>query len=66
MVSGNIPGMIGPDLLTRQEAMDYLRISKRTLDNLMRKRDIPFIKIGKKVLFRKADIDAWLESKVVK
>ena len=54
------------DLLTRKEAMEYLRISRGTLDRMMRRRDLPFIKMGKKVLFRKADIDRFLESKIVK
>jgi excisionase family DNA binding protein len=53
------------ELLTRAELMEYLRISRGTLDKLMRRHEIPFIKLGKKVLFRKREIDAWLESKKV-
>jgi len=54
------------DLLTRKETMEYLRICRGTLDRMMKKHDIPFIKMGKKVLFRKSDIDAFLESKTVR
>jgi excisionase family DNA binding protein len=54
------------ELLTRSEVMEYLRISRGTLDRLMKKREIPFIKLAQKVLFRKADIDRWLESKTVR
>jgi excisionase family DNA binding protein len=54
------------DLMERAEVMDYLRISRGTLDKLQKRREFPFAKIGKKVLFRKRDIDAWLESKVIK
>jgi excisionase family DNA binding protein len=43
----------------------YLRISRGTLDKLMRRHEIPFIKLGKKVLFRKREIDAWLEAKKI-
>ncbi|MGB7296810.1 MAG: helix-turn-helix domain-containing protein [Candidatus Aminicenantales bacterium] len=53
-------------MLTKKEMLEYLRISKGTLDKMMRKREIPFHKIGKRVLFKKSDIDRWLESKRVK
>jgi excisionase family DNA binding protein len=58
------------DLLTKEEVMEYLRISLTTLDRLMKSHEIPFHKMkeGRRghVLFRQADIDAWLESKRVK
>lgn len=53
------------DLWERAEVMEYLRISRGTLDKLQKRREIPFAKIGKKVLFRKADIDRWLEDRMV-
>jgi len=54
------------NLMERAEVMEYLRISRGTLDKLQKRREIPFFKLGKKVVFNKADIDAWLESKRVK
>jgi excisionase family DNA binding protein len=54
------------DLLTRKELMDYLRIKQGTLRKLMLKREFPYFKLEKRVLFRKSDIDKWLESKRVK
>lgn len=54
------------DLMERAEVMEYLRISRGTLDKIQRRREIPFAKVGKKVLFRKRDIDSWLESKTIK
>jgi len=53
------------ELITKIEVQTFLRISKRTLDNLMKAREIPFFKLKRKVLFRKSDIDKWLESKKV-
>ena len=53
-------------LMTRKDVMDYLRISHGTLDKIMKNRSIPYIKLERKVLFKKSDIDAWLESKQVK
>lgn len=46
--------------------MEYLRISRGTVDNWMKKQGMPFFKVEKKVLFRKADVDAWLETKRIK
>jgi len=54
------------DLLTKEDVEAYLRIGRRTLDRLLKAREIPFIKLGRRVLFKKADIDAWLETKRVK
>lgn len=53
-------------LFTRKELMEYLRISHGTLDKLIKTRAIPYIKLERKVLFKKADVEAWLESKRVK
>jgi len=44
------------ELFNRKEAAVYLRICKTTLDNLT----IPRIKIRRRVLFRKSELDQWL------
>ena len=54
------------DLMTKAEVMAFLRISKRTLDKMMKAREIPFFKLKRKVLFKRQDIDRWLETKRVK
>jgi excisionase family DNA binding protein len=54
------------EILTKTELMEYLRISRGTVDNWMKKQGMPFFKVEKKVLFRKSNIDTWLESKVVR
>lgn len=53
-------------LLTRRELMDYLRIKPSTLRKLMLRNEFPYFKLERRVLFRKDDIDKWLESKRVK
>jgi len=47
------------DVLTRKGAAAYISISPGTLDKL----PIPRVQIGRRVVYRKADIDAWLESR---
>ena len=54
------------ELLTRNEVMDYLKISHGTLHKLMKQKELPYIKLEKKVLFRKSDIDKFLNSKTIK
>jgi len=53
-------------LITKKEVQEYLRISSATLDRLIKNKNIPHIKLGRRVLFKKSDIDKFLESKKVK
>lgn len=45
-------------VLSRKEAAAYLTITKGTLDKL----PIPRIRIRRRVVYKRADIEAWLES----
>jgi len=58
--------MLKEELLTRAQVMEYLKISRTTLQKLMKQKAFPYIKLERKVLFRKKDIDKFLESKLVK
>jgi len=53
------------EYMSKADLMSYLRISKSTVERLMRE-GLPHIKLERRVLFRKADVDAYLESKIVK
>lgn len=48
--------------LTPDQAADYLRLSERTLIRWrnMRKGP-PWVKAGRRVIYRRSDLDAWLE-----
>lgn len=48
------------DVLTSEEAADYLRVSVRTLHRLARAKDVPGTKVGRAWRFRAADLDAYL------
>jgi len=43
------------------EAMKLLPVSRRTLSNWQRRHVIPFYRIGRTVMFKRADIEAALE-----
>ena len=49
-----------PDVLTRKGAAAYLSISPGTLDKL----PIPRVQIRRRVVYRKADLEAWLNTHV--
>lgn len=54
------------EFMTKDEVIAYIKISKGTLYKLMKARAFPYIKLDRKVLFRRRDIDAFLKSKLVK
>jgi len=56
--------MVNDVLMTREEVMQYLRIGRGTLLKLMRKGDIPFARLERKLLFRKSDIDGFIETRI--
>ncbi|MDP4286232.1 MAG: helix-turn-helix domain-containing protein [Bacteroidota bacterium] len=49
-----------PELLNISQAAEYLNLAKQTLYGFTSNREIPFIKKGKKLYFRKSDLDKWL------
>lgn len=48
--------------MTTVEAARYLNLSPGTLKKwrCTGEQDIPFLKIGRRVIYKKADVDAWL------
>ena len=54
------------DLLSQADLLEYLQIGRTTLFNLLKKNELPHIRLGRKLLFRKKDIDKFLEAHLVK
>jgi excisionase family DNA binding protein len=53
-------------LLTQREAACVLRLSERTLErSRVTGFGPPFVKAGRRVLYRREDLDAWVASRVV-
>lgn len=53
------------DYMTSAEAREYLRVGKNTLLKF-RRLGLPFVKVARKVLYRKSDIDAFMEKHIIK
>jgi excisionase family DNA binding protein len=54
-----------PQMMTPQQAADYLGVKASTLGiwRCRRSYPIPFVKVGSKVYYRKADLDEFLQSR---
>lgn len=49
------------NMMNMVELTEYLRISESTVRKLISNRDIPFIRIYKKLFFKKEAIDNWID-----
>ncbi|MFM2255291.1 MAG: excisionase [Bacteroidota bacterium] len=50
------------EILNADQAAEFLHIAKQTLYSMTSRRKIPFYKNGKKILFRKGELQDWLNS----
>ena len=48
------------EILTLKEICEYLELSSSHIYKLTSRREIPFAKTGKRIFFKKSDIDAWI------
>ena len=53
------------EYLTKNELMAYLKVSRTIIEKLMRQ-GLPRIKLDRRVLFRREDVDRFLEKRLVK
>lgn len=51
------------EYLSFDQAVIYLKTTKRALADRVRAREIPYIKDGKFIKFRREDLDAYMESR---
>ena len=55
-----------PDLMTRQQAADYLGVTPQALSQMnVRGQGPRFVRIGRSVRYRRDDLLDWIESRVV-
>ncbi len=50
------------EVLNAEQAAEFLHIAKQTLYSMTSRRKIPFYKNGKKILFRRGELEAWLNA----
>ena len=49
----------------KQQTADYLGTTVGTLSVWVSQRRVPFVRVNRKIRFRKKDLDAWLDSNAV-
>jgi excisionase family DNA binding protein len=54
------------EIMTLIQVAEYMSISKSTLYGLTAQREIPHFKRGKKIYFKKSELDQWITSNRVK
>jgi excisionase family DNA binding protein len=47
--------------LTKSQAQTYTSLSERTLDYARERGELAFYRHGKRILFKKVELDAWME-----
>ena len=52
-------------MLTIEEVALYLHLTKVAVYGMVRRREIPFYKIGRRLRFKQNDLDSWLEGQKV-
>ena len=55
------PNASEPRLLSQQDAAGYLGVSYWTIRDLVFRRELPFVKIGRRILVDRMDLDAYLD-----
>lgn len=50
------------DVLNKKGAAEFLKMSVSNIDRLIQKKEIPYSKVGKRVLFLKEDLINWIKS----
>ena len=58
--------MKNDEILTKKEAMEFLKIGSSTLQKLINEKQITYVKLERKVLFYKTDLDVFLKSRLIR
>lgn len=53
---------MGTEVMTVSEVADYLRINPQTVYRKAKTGELPALRIGRSIRFRKAELDEWLKS----
>lgn len=66
-ITDGIPVILKTNLLDTPAAAAHLDVTARTLEvwRCTKRHGIPYIKVGRLVKYRQADLDAWLASRTV-
>ncbi|OKL35380.1 hypothetical protein BLL40_15785 [Domibacillus mangrovi] len=52
--------------MNAQETAAYLGVSKDLVYSMVKARELPFVKIGRRILFRKEALERWMQTQEMK
>lgn len=56
---------VSPEFFNIKEVSPYLGIKKSTIYSLVEQKKIPHYRVGRLILFKKSQLDEWIEKKLV-
>lgn len=56
--------MVTGEMLTVNEVAEYLRVNPQTVYRKAKAGELPAVRIGRVIRFRKAELEAWLDQEV--
>jgi len=57
--------LVTKEFMTAEECARYLGLSRSAIYKLTHRKEIPFYKPSKRVMFKRTDIDAWIQKSYV-
>lgn len=57
---------LAPHLITREDAAKTLGVGLRTIDRFLQKGEIPFVKMGRSVRIRRAELDRFTSAREIR
>ncbi|WP_223662895.1 helix-turn-helix domain-containing protein [Pseudobacillus badius] len=58
--------MIERQTMTAQETADYLGVSKDLVYNMVKTGELPAVRIGRRILFRREALERWMQMQEMK
>ena len=58
--NGEVPPVLSEPLLTADDAAELLRVRRSTVYELARTRRLPHVRVGRRILFVRSDLAAWV------
>ena len=58
--AADVPPEAEPALLTAVELARWLRVAPRTVYRFVRHAQLPYVRVGRGLRFKRADVEAWM------
>jgi len=63
-LQGKAAATVGPLLMTKVEAADHLRVSPSLVNQLISRRELPVVRVGRTVRLRRVDVEVYAQQHI--